>query len=226
MPFAPHIRMSCLGRIGSAVDGERFSFGLALAQPDGNSAPGLSPNADVWDDCAADVRTFFGSAAARISPRAILENVKFASISASGGYAADPYVSEFADIQGGSPLSEAYGRILPQAALAISLVTARRGPTGRGRFYIPMPVVDIEDASESIPVAQRDAIEASAAALITNLGNNPGIDLLNLKVCVASSKGYNTAVSGVRVGRVVDTIRSRRRSLKEDYGVFTPVSQQ
>jgi hypothetical protein len=43
----------------------------------------------------------------------------------------------------------------------------------------------------------------------------------NEKVSVVSSKGYTTDVTAVRLGRVPDTMRSRRGDLVEAYAVQT-----
>jgi hypothetical protein len=103
-------------------------------------------------------------------------------------------------------------------ALAVSLNTPRRGPSGKGRFFLPMPAVTINPGNLEISAADAQGVADSAAQWLNDLGNEPGVDVLGLAAVVASTKGYNTRVSSVRVGRVLDTIRTRRRSLKEAYG--------
>jgi hypothetical protein len=88
-----------------------------------------------------------------------------------------------------------------------------------------MPVVLIDGASLLMLEQFRDDMQASAAQLITDMGNENGIDVTGQRVVVVSSKGYNSEVTGVRVGRVLDTMRSRRRSLPETYDPVTPVDQ-
>lgn len=225
MAYAEHIRMTALGRLGSA-SGERFSYSLNFGTNNGAAllpftAAGLQ---DAFDDCAADVVAFHGSQGAGISPPAVLEEVKFARIGTDGKYTDDPYLVNVTDTPGGSN-SGFTGGTPPQSALCISLTTGRRGPSGKGRFYVPMFATQIDSATLLMPDAIRDAAQAQAATFIEALGNQPGIDALGLKVVVASTKGYNTVVNGVRVGRVVDTIRSRRRQLPEAYDPITPVDQ-
>jgi len=70
-------------------------------------------------------------------------------------------------------------------------------------------------------IAESDVntIRARAATMLSDINNAPGYDSGGAPtVVVASTKGYNTPVTGVRVGRVMDTIRSRRRQLSESYG--------
>lgn len=214
MPYAPHLRVSAIGSLGSSGAGEGFVFTLSMAA--GDALPPL-PTAG-WqgftDDVAQDLRAFFKAPATGISGRAQLREVKVAFIGADGKYLRDPYTAPVADGQGGGTDS---GSTLPQAALAVSLVTARRGPSGKGRFYVPMPVAPVSfDLLADANLTQ--GLATSTVGLLQALNNQPGWDLGTTGVCVASTKGFNTPVTGVRVGRVVDTIRTRRRSLHEAYG--------
>lgn len=223
MPFAPHMRMTALGRLGAS--GERFSYGLALTR---SETPGWVPPLaevsfqEVCEDLAADVVAFHSSAAVNLSGHAILEGVKFAAIGADGRYTSDPFLVDVADTGGAAPFSGITDAILPQSALAISLNTARRGSSGRGRFYLPMPVVAV-GGDMVVPEVIRDNMAAAAQTFLNNVYNTPGIDVTDLTPVVASTKGFLSAVTGVRVGRVIDTIRSRRRSIDEGYEAPLPV---
>lgn len=221
MPYAPHLRVTALGTLHGS--GEVFSYGVNMADTSNNpvldlytQVLNLGPNRDALADMASDIQSFHASAQASIFPYAYLQAVKFASIGADGKYTADPVTITLTPTQGGATIDNNRDLIIPQAALAISLTTARRGATGRGRFYIPMPVFHL-DTGLRIPEAGSDAVATRAAALISALNNNPGVDLTNLNVVVASTKGYNSLVTGVRVGRVIDTIQSRRTSIGEYY---------
>lgn len=226
MPYAPHVRCTALGRLSTS--GERFAYGLNVARGDsiaqavfGNV---FAENQTVFDDLAEDFRSFHATAAARIASAAVLEEVKFAQIGPDGKYTDDPVIVNVADTPGGQaggPVPESM--VLPQSALVVSLGTARRGPTGKGRFYLPMPVIDLSP-DLLMPVSNRDPVEAAAATFINNINEQPGLDVLNIRVVVASSKGYNTVVNSVRVGRAIDTMRSRRASIDEAYGVPTAIT--
>lgn len=219
MPFAPHMRMTVLGRCGSS--GERWAWGVNFADPTVTSALGIdyTANAAVFQDLAADVKTFHENAFLGLSFEAKLESVKFATIGPDGKYTADPFIVDVVDTNG------AASTVVPaQLAMAVSLTTARRGPTGKGRFYLPMPGIAVTAGSLTWSDAYRDQAQTACGEFLNNLNNAPGIDVLNLQVVVASTKGYNTAVTGVRVGRVPDTIRSRRRGLPEAFDSPTPVS--
>ena len=216
--YAPHIRLSAIGRLSDS--GERFQYGVNLGSTGPVTVPLTLGLPAYYNDLAADVRAFHGSLGANISNQAVLELVKFALIGSNGKYTADPRIVDVAD-QAGSVSS-----VLPppQTALAVSLTSGRRGPGGKGRFYLPMPGVGVVAGPLTIDTVSRNQIQAAAATFLTALNNRPGIDGVDVEVIIASTKGYNTKVTGVRVGRVLDTIRSRRTSLSEDFTAPTAVS--
>ncbi len=222
MVFAPHYRVTALGRLGDSP--ERFSYSVNMAKGDASPLPFLNPNDDVYADIAAEVKAFHGSPAMLISGYAVLEEVKIAHIGADGRYVTDAVIVDVADQAGGVPSSPGVDFVAPQVALAVSLGTDRRGASGRGRFYLPMPTTPM-GSQFVIPDVARDAAQARLATFVESLGNQPGFDVLDLRVVVASTKGFNTSVTSVRVGRVLDTVRSRRRSILEDYDPPTPVNQ-
>lgn len=227
MATVPHVRISALGKLGTN-SGERFTYTLAMA-----AEPGFQdnlvqirdffsdPNRAFWNDAAADIRAFHSNPFVGIHNDAVLEEVKFASIGPDGKYNADPVIVNIADANGGGGL---IARTLPQSALCISLGTARRGATGRGRFYVPMPNFELDRATLQIGGSATDDVRIQARNLIQNLNNQPGLDGIDLVVSVVSSKGYATPVNSVRVGKVIDTIRSRRAQLPEAYGTPLPVA--
>lgn len=107
----------------------------------------------------------------------------------------------------------------PQVALAISLVTDRRGASGRGRFFIPAPLTTVNSTSGQMGTPQQENVVGNAKILIDALNNAPNLDVNGprFRVVVASSKGFLSPVTAVRVGKALDTIRSRRRSIPEAY---------
>ena len=217
MAYAPHQRLTLVGTLGPAsAPVENFSLRVCLS-----NANGIGRDAqDLFDDYVADTTAFWGRGTTGISQFAILREIKLAKIGEDGKYTSDPRIASvtvpgFAT--GSAPLHPY------QVALAVSLGTNRRGPRGKGRFYLPCPQVSMT-ADGLIPSAERDFIETSVAEWITDLNNHPSVDVTDAEVVVASSFGFNSKVTSVRVGRVLDTVRSRRRNLDEAYGTATPVS--
>jgi hypothetical protein len=103
-----------------------------------------------------------------------------------------------------------------QLSVAVSTrTTLSRGRSHAGRFYPPTwataPAVD----TGLITVAVAGGMATSAWGLVADVNTVLGADG---EVVVFSKVGQIVQpVVGVRVGRVVDTVRSRRRSLNEDY---------
>lgn len=100
----------------------------------------------------------------------------------------------------------------PQLAVCVTLTTARVGPTGKGRLFLPlMHPPTLED--RRLDAASAGQIATAIRNMISDTNGTVGFG----SVSVVSSKGAVSPVTGVRVGRAVDTIRSRRSSLPEDY---------
>lgn len=99
-----------------------------------------------------------------------------------------------------------------QTALVVSLETARAGATGRGRFFLPFPAKAIDQWNKRLSPEDAADVAARAKAFLNGLAQ-----VTTYGPVVASSKGYLTPVTGVRVGRVPDTMRSRREDLPEGY---------
>lgn len=111
--------------------------------------------------------------------------------------------------------------ITPQAAVVITLDAKIRGARGRlSRFYLPMPVASIDGASGRAPVLAPQFLQASAE-FIGRVNAEASEVVPGLVVVSASKVGDGTinAIKSVRVGDVIDTMRTRRNGLREVYGV-------
>jgi hypothetical protein len=202
-------RITFSGVFGSATSPwERWAFRLHL-----DARGSLVQNKALADAGPGLYQTHI---APRLSNVARLTEVKVASLDDAGRYMQDPSITT-GDIVGTGSTAAFKA---PQVALAVSLVTARRGPTGKGRFYLPLPTATPDLGSGLISAADRDAAQAGAAAFITALNANahPGA------VTVVSTKGYHSPVTGVRVGRRLDVIRSRAGQVSEVFGTPTAVT--
>ena len=218
MPYLPHIRVTALGGLAGVT--ERFSYGLNLAGE--GSIPTIAGNTALWDDMAADFIAFHSSAGANIAPAARLLEVKFAAIGVDGKYLEDSYISPIAGTNGGATTSP---YVLPQTAMAVSLNSSRRGASGKGRFYVPMFSGTVVAASLLCVATDAQGLAVAAATLVSALNDQPGIDPFpQLRVVIASTKGVVSPVESIRVGRVIDTMRSRRRQMPESYGADVPVT--
>lgn len=207
MVYALHSRLTFSGLLGTvAAPFEEWSFRL-------NFSP--ITIGDVTEaETAAAASAWSSTIASQSGGATRLREVKFARIGPDGLYTDDPVISEV-DAGGTATGSLLYP---PQVALAVSLDTDRRGPTGRGRIYVPNPTINV-GATGRITAANATAAVTAAANFLNALN---GIQNLG-SVCIASSKGYNSLVTSVRVGDVLDTIRSRRNQISEVYSASVTV---
>lgn len=215
--YAPHVKMTMSGTLGAQEGSpEAWSMSLSL-RPSGwfNTAN----EADRRADAIADIKAFWARPESGIANIARLTSVKFAPIGTNGKYTGDPTIDDFLPVLGaGGPLLHPYN-----VSLCVSLVTERRGPTGKGRIYLPLPSLAVQPNG----LCGNNAVQGVAVSvqtLLNGLNNAPGFDVADSEVVVSSSKGYLSLVTGVRVGLVLDTIRSRRTALPEGYGATLAVS--
>lgn len=107
-----------------------------------------------------------------------------------------------------------------QVAHAVTLQTGiARGRGSKGRFYLPPLGTHATLGTDGrITTTVRDQLATACVALIDDINDvYAGAGAVGVASDVGS--GVHAAAVEVRVGRVPDTIRSRRSSLAEDYGV-------
>ena len=203
--------------IGSLYTTETFNFSM-------NVAPTVIPNSlpavdtTLANSIATALATWFPVAGGATGPGIIsaakLTSCKVNRIDASGHYQ-DP---ETIEIDMGGPISGAGSALVPaQLACAVTLATdVERGLASKGRFFLPPLQYFASLGSDGRLSTENAGNLASACAIL--------IDAINLvydgdaKVVVASDIGAGMFrnVTEVRIGRVPDTMRSRRSSLSED----------
>jgi hypothetical protein len=122
----------------------------------------------------------------------------------------------------GAPIVGGGSAAVPfQLALVIGLKTAFAGPTGMGRIYLPCPASGVsKDGRQSTTTVAAELTPAVNA--LTQIRNALGSSLTGLVVASqgSASKGLppaNHTITGVRIGRVLDTQRRRRNALLEEY---------
>ncbi len=103
-----------------------------------------------------------------------------------------------------------------QTALVVSLISQRSGATGKGRVYLPPPALGL-DGNFLLPQPGVSNVASKFGSFLVALRQEFGL------VDIVSSKGYASTVRTVKVGRVLDTQRSRRGGLAEEHqGVVLP----
>lgn len=214
MPYTPgpfsavHLYLQWGGKLPG---GESWSNGMRFINKGGGAA---GDEAAMLAGAGAAVAAFHARSATGISPLAKLSFVKLNAIGTDGLYIADSTTeATYADVAGGN----SFGTNPPnQICIAASLTTGfSRGVAHRGRFYIPLPVYT-PDATGLIGSTEATQTHGSVTTLLANLNavsTHWEIGVMSRKL---GSPGARR-VTGVEVGRVLDTQRRRRRSLPETY---------
>lgn len=108
-----------------------------------------------------------------------------------------------------------------QCAVVATLLTDTAGRAGKGRIFLPLLSVAVQDQGRMI-AAYSDKIADGVRSLIEDI--NAGLDTLpqtpnHVSVQSRSPVVRTSEVTSVGVGRVIDTQRRRRDSLRETYSV-------
>jgi len=208
---------------GTLPGGEIWSNSLRLASTDtGNDADVPSHDAMVeWLTTYAKdaVAAWHGSFDLKCSNQAKLAYLKMNVVDIAGRYVElNTLEYLYSPVVPGGSASNIHPT---QIALAVSLTTEfSRGHAHRGRFYVPMPVHVVDATTGLISVSDAIQVATAAKTFIEALADEPGPDILpGMRVCVMSQRGTGATnvVTGVDVGRVLDTQQRRRNALKETY---------
>lgn len=216
---------------GSLYNTEAFSFGFHIVQAPTVAEDQLpAVTQELADKIGNIVRTYFNGAAPNglsITAAAKLHRVKVNRIGRDGRYMDTDSIEHVVNpaIGGRSAVQPP-----PQLALAVSLIGNEnpRGLAGRGRFYLP-PMTGMESvtADGKIGTTIPGGIVSATQKLIRDVNalfNGLGVQYAyvgNTSSGSGNRPGRQQVVSEIRVGNVCDTVRSRRRSLQENYTVGT-----
>lgn len=117
-------------------------------------------------------------------------------------------------------------RYPPQVALVATLVAVNRGPARFGRMYLPSPMASMQS---DLRISAADALTwaTNVGAFLKAVSDSidlPGTTLsakgLNISPGPAgSTEGTRQEIDHIEVGRALDTLRNRRKSLLEERAV-------
>lgn len=215
MTYLPHWRATFRGGFRTATTGdfyEQWNTSIAInpgtIRDWGTDAEDVAN--DLWDDFAVLV-TNLGM---YWTQNTVFRDVRLDAIGVDGRITQDAVFSD-----SGRP--DVYGEGLPvlppQCATVLTLDTKVRGRSRFGRMFLPL-LGQTVGADGVTPGPRAQAVLDDCLTFINSVGNTPGVDL-NFAPVVASGVGSGSLheVKEIRVGRAIDTMRSRRRSLDEDY---------
>jgi len=175
------------------------------------------------DDVDTAVRNFFGSSF--FANTLVMGDWRAYEIGTNGKLKGNaPLLREYGPTElaggGGAPFYP------PQVAVVASTVAVNRGPAQFGRMYLPCPKAGIGADMRVTQADANDLVTMTTQFLkdISNAIDLPGTILSAAGVHVSegppgSSTGTLQPIDHVRVGRVYDTVRSRRNKLDEAYAV-------
>jgi hypothetical protein len=211
--YRPHWHVQFTGQLGpNNAPIEQWSINLNIA-PVGAHNPLLEAVPDVVaGNCANAMAAWI--AQAQVAPAVSFEQCKIYQIGADGKAVTVPVLGLTALARGQSGVAAHPW----QLSLVVTLDAARGlGPGRTGRIYMPPQCLSIDESDQITQTAVNNA--ASNAATFLDAINTAFTDLGTLCIASALGTGTNYPVESIRVGRVYDTQRRRRRSTVENYVV-------
>jgi len=200
--YQPHYRLAFGGPLYTDEEWScRLNITSSGTLPDDTAADAMLP------DLVTALSTWVGAADSMLSTATVLSWVKFNAINASGHYvnAGSSRVAEVNPVVSGSGSPV----LPPQVAVVVSLKTAHtRGKAHAGRMFTPALRLSVNGSG-------MHSGGSAMAGTATTLLNAINAVVTPAGVSIISATGESNHVTRVAVGRVFDTMRTRRRSLSE-----------
>lgn len=201
---------------------DTFNTTLAMVPAGGGSLPAVTP--PLLAAVADVVATWFPKPLAGASNDGIgimsmckLTSIKLNRIGVDGRYVDDETLEHVYP----TPIAGGYATVVqPQLTLAMTLRgTQERSRAGKGRMYFPpSAAVGLMGSDGRIPAATALSHAKGGLFLLSAINDAYIAQGVNAVAGIASRQGTGAfqGVAQVSVGRVIDTIRSRRNKLPED----------
>lgn len=218
MAYSPHALVEFRGIwTDSEAANESWAFGIRVMRSGGGKLN--SPDAYIGD-INGPIATWWATAASTMCSRAKLTTLKVNNINPDGKYA-DP-VTHFHDY--GAGIGGLTTHAVPGDMSTVwswSTSFQSRGPGSRGRVYPPNCGPGPSSAFY-ISTANQTAGLTAAKALLSLLSvNSDGDSHLIIPIIASKVNGNTQKIDTVRVGRVIDVQRKRRRQVSESYATST-----
>ena len=193
---------------------ESFTGSMRFAAPEGPNDIRVVDNDAAMLDLLEDLRSFWQNPDSQIPGNYRIEWCKWNRIDVDGHYVGDTTRQVFnLNYDGGG------GAIVYplQIAWASTWMTDKsRGLANKGRTYWPTRAV-ISSGDMLVPEGTCQKFAQNCQTLIDNWGNWNGVDTSSVVPVIASKQrgGAIERITGVRVGRRLDILRSRAAQLSE-----------
>lgn len=224
MAFVEHFRAVTHFALGPAsTPKEKASCTLNFSK---SIDAGTAQMQTIADDMFSDWSAWVQDPSARVSSDVALTEVALYSVGTNGRIDQDPVRTSETAVRG---VTGGDKRHPWQCTICVTLVAGARGPGHLGRFFLPPQVFGVT-SDGLIQDSDHATIFSTTHGLLTNLSNAPGLDSgpinesFGLRVASGVGAGSLRPVIEIRLGRVCDTQRRRRRQLEESYvsQAFTP----
>lgn len=210
-----NIKLTFGGDIYNGKDIWSNSLHIGYTGADVDSDPIQPLWSKLVEDLAGDIETWFILNAC-VSQHANLKWVKIAVLDNAGHYVSEPHIYDF-DVP---PVGIQPTATAPQLSVVVTFETSvLRGPGRFGRIYPPLSGEVNSAGVDSLSTTRADG----AQTLIRDINNTLRLNYLDAfaapRAIVASKvgAGKNANIIKVKVGQVIDTMRSRRNKFVEDY---------
>jgi hypothetical protein len=203
----PHLLITVFGDAWTQT--EEWQFGVRAGM---NAIVDDAACQAIANTLAAPTQALLTNSDTDMTPNARLAGIKVARIGVDGKYPVDhaPGIYSYAPPVAGF----GSGTSIPQVTLAVTLGTASpRGRASKGRFYLP-PTTHAPAADGRIPTAIVETVADRAKTWVDAVNAVAEID--GVFVMSKLDAGTTRRVDKVGVGRVLDTMRSRRAKLPEE----------
>ena len=214
MPYRPHTLASFRGVLGATVASavEGWSFGIRFGAEDSAVGGGPVPTQNLADSFLATASALIVDAAMRFQSTTWLQECRLYSIGADGRATAEVTIADQAGVKGifGS------GHLPWQNSMVVTLQADGLGKGKYGRIYLPPQAQEItaDGGVNSTIIASQTLRLGTFFSALADDANMP-VQYLPVVVGRTGVSGTLRTVRHIKVGRVMDTQRRRRRSLDE-----------
>lgn len=213
MTVPTHFKINFRGVFTSTP--EEWSFGIHMSR-DIEAQPDATVGDISESGVTSAITTLLATAGGMFSDACVCTEWRAYEIGTNGRMEGNPKLVELTPPGVGGTATKKYP---PQVALAVTTVADNRGPARFGRFYLPGVNLPM-DNDHRLTVSNATAVAEAATEFLKDVADSIDLPLTTMSAVGLNISSLNGGVKQeidhVEVGRVYDTLRSRRRQLLED----------
>lgn len=214
MAYEPHTYVTFSGTLSEQTSqDEIWQIGIRGFNPTGGKSPvAASELQNLVDAIFADIGDWYSANDGDIFGGAFLREIKAVNIGADGKYSSQPrtHAVNLGGGRGDTPGLPTFNSIVYSWTTGV-----RTGKAAHGRVYPPNFWLKFQPGLATLQVASQ-ATALTQAARLLNVVSQSGPQFV-FRPYVVSSSGVSRAITGVRVGNVIDVQRRRKNAVPETY---------